>query len=154
MNQQILLIDELGNNLGIIDADQARYIAYGKGLDLVIVNPNSKPSTAKIIDKGKYQYEIQKKISKSKKNNSQVKEVRLSINMSEHDLKTKIKRAQEFIDNGDKVKLTIILRGRENIYRDRAKTQLEKIIENIEFGKLEDKILTMGNRIMATIVKK
>lgn len=147
------LIDQDGKSLGVLDLAQARYLAYQAGLDLAIVNPRSQPPLAKMVDYGKFRYEQQKKESKQKSKAGRIKEIRLSLNIGEHDLLTRVKRAKEFFSQGNKVRAVVIMRGRENIYRQKAIGQIEKFGQLCEAA-VEDKIVIMGNRAMGTLIKE
>lgn len=148
------VIDDDGGSLGIISRDQAIFLALDKGLDLIEINPNADPPVAKIIDYGKYQYDVQKKENKQKTSHkaSELKEVRLSFKIDGHDLTTKARRAKEFLDQGDKVKVVVILRGRENIFREKAKENINKFVLLAE-GKAEGQPVTLGNRINVVMTK-
>lgn len=140
--------------MGVISRDQAVFLALDQGLDLIEINPNSNPPVAKIIDYGKYQYDIQKKETKQKthRKTSELKEIRLSFKIDDHDLTTKARRAQEFLNQGDKVRVVVILRGRENIFKEKAKENIGKFVE-LANGKAEGQPVTLGNRINVVITK-
>lgn len=148
------IIDEDGSSLGIISRDQAIFLALDKGLDLIEINPNADPPVAKIIDYGKYQYDIQKKENKQKTRHkaSELKEVRLSFKIDSHDLTTKARRAKEFLNQGDKVRVVVILRGRENIFREKAKENINRFVY-LAGGKAEGQPVTLGNRINVVMTK-
>lgn len=104
-----------GSQLGIMPSAKAMEIAYESNLDLVKVAPRAKPPVCKVMDYGKYRYEQAKKEKEARKRQHvfEIKEVRLSLNIEEHDFNTKLRNALRFINNGDKVKVSIRLRGRE-----------------------------------------
>lgn len=114
-DKQVRLIDETGQQLGIVSAREAQKLANEKSLDLVKIAPKAKPPVCKIIDYGKYKFEQAKKEKEAKKKQKtiSVKEVRLSPNIEQHDIDTKMKHANKFLDNGDKVKVVVRFRGRE-----------------------------------------
>ncbi|AKL94503.1 translation initiation factor IF-3 [Clostridium aceticum] len=114
-DKEVRLIDSNGDQLGIVAAKEAQKLANSKNLDLVKIAPQAKPPVCKIMDYGKYKYELAKKEKEAKKNQKvvTVKEVRLSPNIEKHDLQVKVAQATKFLKNGDKVKVTLRFRGRE-----------------------------------------
>lgn len=114
-DKEVRLIDEEGNQLGIMSAKDAQKLAREKNLDLVKISPKANPPVCKIIDYGKFRYEQAKKDKEAKKkqNVTSLKEVRLSPNIEDHDIQTKRKNAEKFLKNGDKVKVAVRFRGRE-----------------------------------------
>lgn len=114
-DKEVRLIDVDGTQLGIVPLKKALEISESKRLDLVKVAPTANPPVCRIMDYGKYKYEIAKKEKEAKKNQKiiNVKEIRLTPNIEDHDLKVKAKRAIEFLKAGDKVKVTVRFRGRE-----------------------------------------
>lgn len=109
------MIGDEGEQLGIMSAREAQALADEKNLDLVLMSPNAKPPVCKIMDYGKYRYDTMKKQKEAKKNQKQItlKEVRLSPNIEDHDLETKANQARRFLEQGNKVKVSIRFRGRE-----------------------------------------
>lgn len=144
----------------MVSLDKARQIADELGLDLVEVSPNAKPPVVKLIDYGKFKYEQQKKANEAKKKSAtvQLKEIQFRPNIETHDLETKLKRAQKFLDQNDKVKLVMQFRGREMAYRDAGMEKFQGIIKRVEeFGaQVESPAKMMGNRIITILapVKK
>src|SRR3990172_8287118 len=138
---KVLLIDAQGQSQGIVNIDQALYLAFEAGLDLVEVNPHSQPSVVKIIDYGKYQYNIQKQQAKqkSKSKGPEIKEIRSSFKISEHDLDFKIKQARKFFQAGDKVRLSLRLVGREMKFQQKVREMFEKFALQTE-AVFEEKI--------------
>ncbi len=114
-DKEIRLIDEEGNQVGLISSRDAQKLADEKKLDLVKIAPNAKPPVCKIMDYGKYRFDMIKKEKEAKKKQKviEVKELRLSPNIDTHDVQVKVKKAIEFLKNGDKVKVSIRFRGRE-----------------------------------------
>lgn len=112
---RVRVIDQDGTQLGIMTMSEALYKAEHAGLDLVEISAGSEPPVCKIIDYGKYRYQITKKEKESKKSQHQVKvkEVKIKPNTDENDIRTKLKQAREFISKGDKVRITCVFRGRE-----------------------------------------
>lgn len=114
-DREVRVIDEEGNQLGIMSAKDAQRIAREKELDLVKIAPQAKPPVCKIIDFGKFRYEQAKKDKEARKKQNiiSIKEVRLSPNIEQHDINTKQKQAIKFLQNGDRVKVSVRFRGRE-----------------------------------------
>jgi translation initiation factor IF-3 len=121
--EELRVIDDQGNMIGIISLDEALQLAEQKGLDLVEISPNANPPVAKILDYGKYRYDMQKreKEAKKKQKTIQVKEIRLSTFIQEHDVQVKAKTACKFLKDGDKVKVSLRFRGRERDYVNKGR---------------------------------
>ena len=119
-DREVRLIGADGEQLGIVSSREAQKIADEAGLDLVKIAPNAKPPVCKVIDYGKYRYEQarREKEAKKKQKTIEIKEVRLSPNIDENDLNTKVNAARKFIQKGDKVKVTLRFRGREMAHTD------------------------------------
>ena len=128
-SKKVRLIDETGKLIGIVDIDKALEIANKASLDLVEIASNSNPVVCKILNYGKYRYdkEKQKKINKKKQHIIHVKEIRFRPNVDNHDLIIKLKKAEKFLLNGDKLKITIMLRGREFARQESGYKLLMKI---------------------------
>lgn len=118
----MLVIDEEGNNLGELSNYNAKALAREKGLDLVEINPTNRPPICKIMEFGKYKYDLAKKEKKNKENTKviELKEIRLTLKIGAHDIEYKAKQARGFFDDGDKVKVSMRLRGRENAFAGQA----------------------------------
>jgi translation initiation factor IF-3 len=137
----------------VLSVGEALNIASQHELDLVEVNPNGNPPVCKIMDYGKYLYEIQKDQKKqSKAHKSELKEIRLSFKISDNDLKVKAKRAQEFIAKGDTVRVTLRMRGREAMFAAKAIESMQYFCQLIE-GEFIDPPKRMGNQIICIISK-
>lgn len=151
---QILLIDEEGKPQGVVSRDQALYLAYEKGYDLVLINENQTPPIAKLMDYGKYLYSMQKQLAKQKAHahNQELKEVRISIKIGIHDLEVKTNQMKKFLERGDKVKVTVQLKGREMMFRNKVPTFLEKIKADTN-ATLEKPLERLGNRFSVILVK-
>lgn len=132
-DREIRLIGEDGQQLGIMSSREAMKIAREAELDLVKIAPQAKPPVCKIIDYGKYRYELARKEKEAKKKQKtiEVKEVRLSPNIDSNDLNTKIASARKFIEKGNKVKVTLRFRGREMAHMNASKHILDDIAENL-----------------------
>ena len=139
-SSKVRLIDEKGNNIGVVDTTDAQKKARDVGLDLVEVSPQVDPPVCKILDFGKFKYEAQKKASTAKKKQKEItiKEIKMRPGIDVHDYDFKIKAAQKFIGAGDKVKFTIRFKGREFEHHDIAESLMERIRERMgEISKIE-----------------
>ena len=148
------MIDEKGNQRGVVNIDRALEAADIAGLDLVEISPNSDPVVCKILDFGKYRYEKQKqkKLNKKKQHVVHVKEIRLRPNTGDHDLVTKITKGQKFLMNGDKLKITILFRGREMARKEAGIELLDRVVEILEdFAKI-DKEASMEGRGLSIVL--
>ena len=138
--QQVQVISSEGKNLGTLSTQEALNIARQEGLDLIEISPNANPPVCKIIDIGKYKYDLQKKASKAKKKQKVInlKEIKLRPVTEIHDYNFKIKNAQRFLTKGDKVKFTVQFRGREMQHTDLGHQLMERIINDTKaLGKVE-----------------
>ncbi len=130
-DKELRVIDESGAMLGIMSRDEALRLADEKKLDLVNISPNANPPVCKILDYGKYRYELQKreKEAKKKQKTIQVKEIRLSTFIDDHDIQVKAKTACKFLQEGDKVKVSLRFRGRERDYTAKGRDVMNKFAE-------------------------
>ena len=121
-DRELRVIASNGEQLGVLSKREALEEAEKKNLDLVLISPRANPPVAKIMDYGKYRYDKQKKEKENRKKqkNMQVKEIRLSTFIEDHDIEVKAKAASKFLKNGDKVKVSLRFRGRERDYKDRG----------------------------------
>tara|TARA_B100001093_G_C26402375_1_gene831835 strand:+ start:67 stop:594 length:528 start_codon:yes stop_codon:yes gene_type:complete len=151
-SKEVRVISEKGEMLGVLTVVDAIKKAFELGLDLVEVSPNASPPVCKIIDYGKYKYQLQKKLAEAKKKQKtfEVKEVKLRPGIEEHDYDVKLKSIHRFLSEGDKVKITLRFRGREMAYHQRGMDVLKKLETAIEpiakveqVPKLEGKQMTM-----------
>ena len=139
-SSEVQVIDSDGENLGILNTQEAINKAKNEGLDLIEIAPNAKPPVCKIMDIGKYKYDQQKKANKAKKNQKKVelKEIKLRPVTEGHDYTFKIKNAQKFLAKGDKVKFTIKFKGRELQHVNLGNELMDKIKSDMEnVGKIE-----------------
>tara|TARA_B100001142_G_C14074840_1_gene555038 strand:+ start:53 stop:598 length:546 start_codon:yes stop_codon:yes gene_type:complete len=139
-SSEVQVIGSEGENLGILNLQEAINRAKNEGLDLIEIAPNAKPPVCKIMDIGKYKYDQQKKASKAKKNQKKVelKEIKLRPVTEVHDYTFKIKNAQKFLSKGDKVKFTIKFKGRELQHVNLGNELMDKIKADMEnIGKIE-----------------
>lgn len=125
---QILVIGPDGDKLGVMSPDEARNIAADHGLDLVEVAPTAKPPVCRIMDFGKFRYEQAKKASASKSARVDLKELRLRPKTDDHDMETMVRKAKSFIAHGDRVRLVMRLRGREQSHAELWLTKLEEVV--------------------------
>lgn len=132
-DREVRLIGANGEQLGIMSARDAQKHAQEAGLDLVKVAPTAKPPVCKIIDYGKYKYELARKEKEAKKKQKtiEVKEVRLSPNIEENDLNTKVNNARKFLTKGNKVKVTLRFRGREMAHMQSSKHILDEFAQSL-----------------------
>jgi translation initiation factor IF-3 len=153
--REVRLIDENGNQLGIVPIEEALGKAREAGFDLVEVAPTSKPPVCKLLDYGKYKFD-QEKLEKESKKKAKVKkdkEVRMQPTINEHDLQFKTKHIQEFLDDGCRVKVTIRFRGREMAHTERGRIVLDKILELLANGYVLEKEPKLEGRFMNMYVK-
>lgn len=131
---QVRLIDENGGQVGVVDTREALQMAKDKGLDLMEVSPNSNPPVCKICDYGKFKYEKKKKEHTAKKKQTviKVKEVQLRPQTEEHDLEYKFRNIRQFLEDGDKAKITIMFRGREIAYADQGFRIMRELAEKVK----------------------
>ena len=154
--REVRLIDDEGNQLGIVPTNQALNMAKDKDLDLVEVSPNANPPVCKILDYGKYRFEQEKKLRDAKKNQKvlKLKEIRMQPKIGSGDLDTKAKHIQEFLDEGDKVKVTIRFRGRELAHTDLGFEVLNEVLKRLTSAYNIDKPAAMDGRNMSMKKKK
>lgn len=131
--------------------EKALMMAQDAKLDLVVVNFQARPPIAKIIDWGKHRYLLAKKKKASRRN--ELKEIQLRINIGDHDLATKIQKGKKFLSQFKKIKLAVIMRGRENIYPQKANALIEKFSSAVG-GEIEQPAKRMGNRFSVIIIIK
>ena len=162
INQQIKankvqVIDEQGEKRGVMGIHDALDLAYEKKLDLVLVAPNAEIPVCKIMNYGKYKFEQSKKEKEAKKKQKifEIKEIRITPNIEQHDFEFKLKNAQKFIEDGNKVKITVRFRGREMNYLKLGEQVLNKFIEELaEISTVEKKPLLEGKNMFIILAKK
>ncbi|MDO5708214.1 MAG: translation initiation factor IF-3 [Andreesenia angusta] len=150
-DREIRLIGEDGEQLGIVSAREGQRMADERKLDLVKISPNAKPPVCKILDYGKYKYELAKKEKEAKKKQKviSVKEIRLTPKIEENDLRTKANRANDFLKDGDKVKVSVRFRGRELVNPDSGRGVLDKFAElTSENGAIDKKPKLEGRNMV------
>tara|TARA_X000001036_G_scaffold11981_1_gene10422 strand:- start:103 stop:648 length:546 start_codon:yes stop_codon:yes gene_type:complete len=150
----VQVIGSNGNNLGTLPLNKAIEIAKDEGLDLIEIAPNANPPVCKIMDIGKYKYDLQKKanIAKKKQKTVSLKEIKLRPGTDVHDYNFKIKNARKFITKGDKVKFTVKFKGREMQHTQLGKDLMNKIIEETkDIGKIESHPKFEGRQMVMII---
>ena len=132
--KEVRLIDQNGENLGVVETVKALKMAYDADLDMVLISPNQVPPVAKILNYGKYKYELDKKAKEAKKKQHtvDVKEVKIRYKIDTHDYQVRIKSIQKFISQGNKVKVVIMMRGREMQHSNLAFDLANRFIEDLK----------------------
>ncbi len=132
--REVRLIGSQGENYGIISTEKAQALADEKNLDLVVVSPNQAPPVAKIMNYGKYKYELEKKAKEARKKQHtvEVKEIKIRYKIDVHDYNVRVKNIKKFIASGDKVKIVIMLRGREMQHTELAFNLANRFIEDLK----------------------
>jgi translation initiation factor IF-3 len=151
---EIRLIGAEGENVGVVTPSRALAMAEEAGLDLVEISPNANPPVCKIMDFGKYKYEQQKRESEARKKQKviEVKEVKFRPNTDTHDYDVKMRNVLKFLENGDKVKVTMRFRGREMAHQNLGRDLLERVAQDVkELGKVENQPRTEGRQMVMMI---
>lgn len=133
-SKEVRLIDQNGENKGVVPTSKALQMAYDEDLDLVLINPNQDPPVAKILNYGKYKYELEKraKEAKKKQHTVDVKEIKIRYKIDTHDYQVRIKSIEKFIAQGNKVKIVVMLRGREMQHSNLAFDLANKFVKDLE----------------------
>lgn len=155
--KEVRLIDVDGTQLGILPIKKALEIANERRLDLVNVAPTANPPVCRILDYGKYKYELTKKEKEARKNQKiiNVKEIRLTPNIEEHDLQVKANRAIEFLKDGDKVKVSVRFKGREMGHTEMGEEVLKDFLNLLdEYGKVEKEAKMEGRNLVVILAPK
>ncbi|TNE61462.1 MAG: translation initiation factor IF-3 [Alphaproteobacteria bacterium] len=155
--KEVRLIGAEGENHGVVTIHQALNIAADAGLDLVEISPNAEPPVCKVLDYGKFKYEQQKKANLARKNQKtqEVKEIKMRPGIDTHDYNTKMKKIREFIEDGDKVKVTIRFRGREMAHQDLGMEVLNRVTAEMEeSAKIEARPKLEGRQMIMVIAPK
>nr|WP_300549261.1 translation initiation factor IF-3 [Roseovarius sp.] len=151
---EIRLIGADGENVGVVSPDRAMEMAADAGLDLVEISPNAAPPVCKIMDFGKYKYETQKREAEARKKQKiiEVKEVKFRPGTDTHDYEVKMRNVVKFLQNGDKVKITLRFRGREMAHQDLGRQLLERIAADINgIGRVENMPKMEGRQMIMII---
>ncbi len=151
---QVRLIDEEGEMQGVMTAREAMQRAFSVGLDLVEISPNADPPVCKILDFGKFKYEQQKKKNEAKKKQKviEIKEIKVRPNIDENDYQVKMRAMKSFIEEGDKVKVTLRFRGREMAHQDIGVRVLERIRSEMDITSKVEQMPRMENRQMVMVL--
>lgn len=143
-----------GEMLGEMETDQALAIARENGLDLVEVAPDVRPPICRIMDYGKVRYQRQKRSGGSHQHRTQLKQIRLRAKTGQHDIEVKVERSRKFLQRGDKVKINVMFRGRENAHHDRGRELLQQFIAALEDVAIVEQPPKMeSGRMMSALIK-
>lgn len=156
-DKEVRLISDSGEQLGIMSSKEALKIAIDKNLDLVKIAPQATPPVCKVIDYGKYRFEMAKREKEAKKNQKviDIKEIRLSLNIDTHDFNTKLKHAEKFIKQGNKVKVTIRFKGREMGHPELGNDIMDKFSSAcIDFANIEKPAKLEGRSMLMFLAPK
>ncbi|KKR18547.1 MAG: Translation initiation factor IF-3 [candidate division CPR2 bacterium GW2011_GWC1_41_48] len=151
------LIDETGTQIGVVQTREALKIAEEREYDLVEVSPTAKPPVAKLVDWDKYRYELKKQEEKQKKKQktTEVKTIRLRLKIGEHDLVTKANHAYKFLEKGNKVKVSLMFRGREVVHKELGKNVVDKFFDKVkEVGDKESEPTFAGRELIMILTPK
>ncbi|WP_332810663.1 translation initiation factor IF-3 [Sphingomonas sp.] len=157
VSPKVRVIDENGENLGVMLTQEAMEQANAVGLDLVEVSPNADPPVAKFLDVGKYKYEAQKKANAARKSQrtQEIKEIKMRPNIDDHDYDVKMKSIQKFLGEGDKVKVTLRFRGRELAHGELGMRLLQRVQEDVvEAAKIEQHPRMEGRQMLMVLAPK
>jgi len=154
---EVRLIGKDGEQIGVIQTKEAMKLAEEARMDLVLVSPNAKPPVARIMDYGKFRYEQQKKEREARKNQKvvNIKEIRLSPTIDDHDFNTKLRNARKFLEKGDKVKVSIRFRGRAITHKELGRVVLERMAEEAsDISVIESKAKMDGRSMFLMLAPK
>jgi len=150
--KEVRVVDDSGENLGVLPTSQARDLAREKGLDLVEVAPQASPPVCRIVDYGKYHYQQEKRDRKQKRR-TKLKEVKFTIKIGEHDFQTKLNRARQFLSKGDMVRVSIFFRGREVVHASRGREMLKRVEEKVnDIARVEGQPSAKGRILQMMLV--
>ena len=152
--REVRLIDENGENRGVVSIQEALRIADDAGLDLIEISPQATPPVCKVLDYGKYKYEAQKRKAEAKKNQKvvEIKELKLRPMIDKHDYEVKLKQARKFLGEGNKVKFTMRYKGRELSANDLGRAVLMRLLEDLDTtSKLESEPKLEGKQMMMIV---
>ena len=152
---EVRVISADGAQLGIMSSRDAQLMARDAGLDLVEISPNANPPVVKIIDWGKYQYQKMKEQARAKKNakSSELKQIRLGLKIGENDLNIKVRKTLELLEDGDRVKIMIVFRGREMAHKEIGTEVMNRIIEELGSEVIVDGKAQMSGRNLTFMVR-
>ncbi len=155
--REVRLIDETGQNVGVVTKIDAMERATNAGLDLVEVSPDAEPPVCKILDFGKFKYQEQKKAAEARKNQKivEIKEIKMRPSIDDHDYDVKMKAIRRFFEEGDKVKVTLRFRGREMAHQELGYQLLQKVKgELLEISKVESEPRLEGRQMVMVLAPK
>ena len=155
--KEVRLIGEEGEQLGVLPTNQAQDIADKNGVDLVLMNPNGNPPVCKLMDYGKYKFDAVKKEKELRRNQkiSEIKEIQLSMRIDDYHVSFKLKNAQKILQEGDKVKVSLRMRGREQAYSQNAVETVKKFVADLaDYGFIEKDPVIMGRNVSVVINPK
>ncbi|MDB2507437.1 translation initiation factor IF-3 [Planktomarina temperata] len=151
---ELRLIDQNGENIGVVTPERALIMAEDAGLDLVEISPNANPPVCKIMDFGKFKYESQKKEAEARKKQKiiEIKEVKFRPNTDKHDYEVKMRNVFKFLENGDKVKITLRFKGREMAHQELGRDLLLRVAEDTkEIGRVENMPKMEGRQMIMLV---
>ncbi|HEX9934766.1 MAG TPA: translation initiation factor IF-3 [bacterium] len=154
---EVRVVSPDGKQLGVVKTNKAVEMAVGYNLDLVEVAPNASPPVCRIMDYGKYKYQLSKKekISKKKQHVIHVKEIRLRPTIDSHDIATKMRQSRKFLEEGNHVRIRILFRGRQIIHPELGQAVLERVQQDLgDIAVMEKDLMSEEKSIVATFVKK
>ncbi len=155
--KEVRLIGENGEQLGVMPIEKARQIADNEGLDLVLMSGNSNPAVCKVMDYGKYRFDSIKREKELKKNQKivELKEIQLTMRIDQYHINFKLKNAQKILQDGDKVKVSLRMKGREQAYSKNAVEVVENFVNALsEFGSVDKKPEIVGRNVIVVINPK
>ncbi len=156
-SEKVRVIDENGENLGVMYTDEAIEQAADVGLNLVEVSPNADPPVCKFLDVGKYRYEAQKKanLARKRQKTQDIKEIKMRPNIDDHDYDVKMRNVNKFLENGDKVKVTLRFRGREMAHQHLGMDLLKRVQDDVaEIAKIEAFPRLEGRQMLMVLAPK
>jgi translation initiation factor IF-3 len=152
--REVRVVDDEGTQLGVLSISDALVAAEQRGLDLVEVSPNADPPVCRIMDYGKYKYQQSKRAAEAKKKTAKVelKEVKMRPKTEEHDFQVKVRNARRFLEEGNKVKVTVMFRGREVTHPEFGRRLLEKVTEELKDIAQAESMPSMAGRFMTMVI--
>lgn len=154
--KEMRVIDEDGKNLGVLQREEALRIAQEKELDLVQITQSTFPPVCRIIDFGQFKYREEKELKKqkTKQKTTEIKGIRLGVNIGEHDIEVRTKQAEKFLEEGHKVKIELMLRGRQRAHPDVAREKIQSFLKTLPNIILEQTIKQIGPKLSCLICRK
>ena len=150
--KEVRVVDEKGENLGVLPIEEALAIARERGLDLVEVASQATPVVCKIVDYGKYHYQLEKR-ERKQKHRTKLKEIKFTIKIGEHDFQTKMGRVRHFLSRGDMVRVSIFFRGREIVHASRGRELLTRIEEEVsDIARVDGQPMARGRTLQMMLV--